>query len=69
VDEAVTGMLAALGYGGDDDDDDAEEGETGSDDADDEDEVDDDHELAGDPAAACGELLEALEEARSTLGG
>ena len=69
VDEAVTGMLAALGYGGDDDDDDAEEGEAGSDDADDEDEVDDDHELAGDPAAACGELLEALEEARSTLGG
>lgn len=69
VDEGVTGMLGALGYGGDDDDDEAGEGE-GADTGGDEDDADgDDAELASDPAAACGELLEALEEATAVLGG
>lgn len=69
VDDGVTGMLGALGYGGDDDDDEAGEGESADGDADDGDEEGDDAALASDPAAACGELLEALEEASAVLGG
>jgi hypothetical protein len=62
VNEDVTGMLASLGYAGEDDDDEADEGgEEGED--------EDDAELADDPAAACGALLEALEEASAVLGG
>lgn len=70
VGEEVSGMLAALGYAGEDDDDDGAEGEeAGEGGAGDDDGDDDDVELADDPAAACGELLEALEEASELLGG
>jgi len=69
VDDAVTDMLGALGYGGDDDDDEAGEGEGAEAGDEDDDEDDDDVVLADDPAAACGELLEALEEASAVLGG
>ncbi len=67
ADEAVTGMLAALGYGGDDDDDAEEGGDEGE--GEDEDDEGEGVELADDPAAACGALLEALEEASAVLGG
>lgn len=66
VDEEVSGMLAALGYTGEDDDDEGAEGEeAGEAEADDA----DDDEVARDPAEACSELLEALEEANVVLGG
>lgn len=70
VDEEVSGMLAALGYAGEDDDDEGEGDEAGAGGGDDEDDdEDDDVALAGDPSGACQELLEALEEATAVLGG
>lgn len=71
VNEDVSGMLAALGYAGEDDDDDEGEGEGNEAgvEGEDDDDGDDVALLADDPAAACGELLEALEEATESLGG
>ena len=64
VDEEVSGMLAALGYAGEDDDDEGEDAgaEAGGDE-------DDDVAMTDDPASACEGLLEALEEATAALGG
>lgn len=63
VHEDVAELIAALtGMGGDDDDDD--EGEEAE--ADDD---DDDEDAAVDPAAACRELMEALQEASAVFGG
>jgi len=64
VHEEVTELIAALtGMGGDDDDDEGEEGEEGGD--------EDDDEVAAveDLAAACRELMEALQEASAVFGG
>jgi hypothetical protein len=62
VHEEAAELIAALtGMGGEEDDEDGEEGE--------EDEEEVAHVELADPAAACNELMEALQEARSVFGG
>ena len=65
VHEEAAELIAALtGLGGEEEDEEGEEGEEDEDEAEEEEHV----ELA-DPAAACDELMEALQEARAVFGG